>query len=97
MGTDNDTPGQSAGAQPAAEDARERNLAAINQVAERLAIPPSIEERLARVTVHLREARAELEQAYEQAEVATDAESRCKDALQKIDGALSMVEWGKPR
>ncbi len=58
--------------------------------------PTSIKKRLVSVAGHLRDAQAELDQAYQLASDGSDLETRCHEALKEIESALVTVEWEEP-
>ena len=58
---------------------------------------PAVQQKLDVAAAHLRCSRNALEAAREEAEEGSDAELRCEEALQDLEGALFHAEWAEPR
>jgi hypothetical protein len=61
-----------------------------------LGITPEVQRHLATAAAALRQAIAEVEEAYEAAPEGSDTERRCAEAVQELTDAMYNLEWQPP-
>jgi ParB-like chromosome segregation protein Spo0J len=69
---------------------------AVTLARDDLGITPEVQEHLARAAQAIREAIAAVEAALEATREDSDADHRCNEALQDLEGALFHTEWAPP-
>ena len=66
-------------------------------IPDELGITPEVQGKLDRAAKLCREALEQVEEAFQAADVDTDAERRCRDAIGELEGVLMQLEWGPPK